>query len=318
MNGFDDTRFCQGPGWPGPGSGGSRPRLEPGDAVGVVAPGFAVRPAALRSGVTALRRMGFDVRLGEHVLARRGYLAGDDDRRAEDLCGALADPELSAVWFARGGYGTARILEHVPWAALKRSPKLCIGYSDLTALFNPLVERTGATCIYGPVVSELGDPAAYDAAALTRLLAGEPLSLRLRRRDVLAPGRACGRLMGGNLSVLGHLAGTPFAPRLAGCMLLLEETGEEVYRIDRLLTQLRQSGAFEGLAAVLLGTFVVPRRRHFPPDRRLLDVLRETFLPLGVPVVRGFRVGHGRGKSALPLGEVGRIDTEAGRLEFGT
>jgi muramoyltetrapeptide carboxypeptidase len=276
-----------------------------------------VRRAALRSGVSALRDLGYEVRLGRHVLARQGYLAGDDDRRAEDLCAALSDPDLAAVWFARGGYGTARILERLPWAQLKRRPKLCIGYSDLTALFNPLVERTGARCIYGPVVSELGDPAAFDAAALWPLLAGEPPSLRLRRRDVLQPGRARGRVMGGNLSVLAHLVGTPFAPRLDGCMLFLEETGEEVYRIDRLLTQLRQAGAFDGLAAVLLGRFLVRRRSHFPPDRRLLDVLRESFLPLGVPVVRGLDVGHGPSKRVLPLGQVARLDTEAARLEFG-
>jgi len=290
--------------------------LNAGDTIGVVAPGFAVPGDQLKRGLAALRAMGFEPRVGAHVTARHGYLAGDDEARSADLCQMLNDPDVRAVWFARGGFGTARLLDRLPWSKLERRPKPLIGYSDVTALFAPYVERTGQPCLYGPVVTELGRREAFHAPSLRRLLAGESLALGFPPSGVLVPGRASGRLAGGNLSVLSHLLGTPFAPRFRGAILLLEETGEETYRIDRMLTQLGQSGALDGVAAVVLGAMVVPARRRFPPDRRLHDVLRDHLAPLGVPVVRGLPVGHRPGKWTLPLGAMARLDTEARRLEF--
>lgn len=297
----------------------SRPRerwLAVGQTVGVVAPGFAVRKAALARGVRRLRTMGYRVRIGRHVLSSDGYLAGADDARAADLNEMIHDPEVRAVWSARGGYGTARILDSVDWRALRRDPKLLIGYSDLTALFNAAARRTGQVCLYGPVVSELGQPEAWHAPSLQTLLAGKPFALRVAKRNVLVPGKASGTLFGGNLSVLTHLCGTRYFPDLRDAVLFLEEIGEETYRIDRMLTQLGQSGAFRGLAGVLLGTLDVPARRRFPTDRRLIDVLRETFGGLGVPVVRGLPVGHRAGKRTLPLGGRATIETAAGRVFF--
>lgn len=291
-------------------------RLQPGDTVGIAAPGFAVDRAALAAGVRALQTMGFRTRLGEHVRARDGYLAGDDDQRATDLNRMLSDDGLAAVWFARGGYGTARILDRVDWDALERRPKLLIGYSDLTALFNPVLERVGGHCLYGPVVTELGAAGTYDSASLDAALAGAPAALAFSRRQVLVHGRTRGRVYGGNLSVLAHLWGTPFAPELRRRVLFLEDVGEPLYRIDRCLTQLRSAGAFRGLAGVLLGGFAVKPRTHAPRDRGLLDVLRENFMDLGVPVVRGLPAGHVAHKHTVPLGASADIDTQAGRVEF--
>jgi muramoyltetrapeptide carboxypeptidase len=290
----------------------SRAPLARGDGVGVVAPGFAVRRGPLEAGVRQLRRMGYRVVLGEHVLARHGYFAGDDDARAADLRAMIADPDVRAVWFARGGYGTARILDRVPWRALKRAPKLFVGYSDLTALFCAAVERAGQLCLHGPVVVELGRREAFHAPSLRRLLRGEPGVMRVRERQVLAHGRARGRLLGGNLTVLAHLQGTRYAPDLRGAVLFFEEVGEEAYRIDRALTHLRMSGAFRDLAGVLVGNCSVPARgRPFPPDRSIDDLLAEFFAPLGVPVVIGLPAGHVPGKWTLPIGGVATIDTAA-------
>ncbi len=296
----------------------AKPRfLVRGDTIGVVAPGFAVKPALLHAGVAKLRAMGYEVVLGQHVLARNGYLAGDDERRAADLAAMLRRPEVSAIWFARGGYGgTARLLDRVAWRALRRDPKLLIGYSDLTALFNAAVDRTPAVCLYGPVVTELGDPAAWHAPSLRALSSGKPLTLRFAGRHVLAAGRATGRLLGGNLSVLAHLLGTPYAPDFSDAILFLEDTGEPTYSVDRILTHLRQSGALRRVAGVVLGRLVVPPRRRFPPDRSLDDVLREALVPLGVPVIRDVPAGHVRAKKTLPLGVRAVLDTAARTLRF--
>jgi muramoyltetrapeptide carboxypeptidase len=294
----------------------SLPRLLPGDTIGVVSTGFAVRAAALRRGVSALRAMGYRVRLGDHVLARAGYLAGSDAERAGDLRRMVEDADVRAVWFARGGFGTARILDRVPWRALGRDPKPLIGYSDLTALFSAVIRRTGQVCLYGPVVSELGDRRAYDARSLRRALAGAPAGLRFGRRLVLVAGRAAGPLAGGNLALLSHLAGTRFAPDLRGALLFLEEVGEPAYRVDRMLTQLEQCGAFRELVGVVVGDMRLAPRRRFPPDRSLDELLGERFAGLGIPVVRGLPVGHVPGKWTLPLGARARLDTRRGSLTF--
>ncbi|MBZ5640542.1 MAG: LD-carboxypeptidase [Acidobacteriia bacterium] len=272
-------------------------------------------PQALARGTAALTEMGFSVVLGRSVLARDGYLAGRDEARAEDLNSMLADPAVRGVWFARGGYGTARILDRLDWDAAARDPKVLVGYSDLTALFATATRRTRASCLYGPVVAELGDPASFHALSLRKMLAGEAIDLRIPRRAVLRHGRAKGPLVGGNLTVLAHLLGTPHAPAFRRAVLFLEETGESVYRLDRLLQHLRMSGALDGIAAAVFGSFEPGvRRRKFPPDRPVLELVREVFMPLGVPVAVGIPAGHLPGKWTLPIGGAALLDTSAGRL----
>ena len=296
--------------------GAAKAGIRPGDRIAVVATGFAVRTAELRSGLASLTAMGYDVAPGEHVLAREGYLAGTDERRAEDLLAALGSTDVRAIWFARGGYGTARLLPRIPWDALAAAPKLLVGYSDMTALFNPYVARTGGACLYGPVVAELGQRGAFHRPSLAAALSGRPVDVRFAKRQIVAPGRAAGRLLGGNLTVLTHLLGTPYAPPFDGAVLFLEETGEQVYRIDRMLTQLGQAGVLAALAGVLLGGFAAPPRKRFPPDRDLDAVLREALVPLGIPVVSGLRAGHVAGKLTLPLGGRATIDTVARTLRI--
>jgi muramoyltetrapeptide carboxypeptidase len=291
--------------------------LTRGDRVGVVATGFAARPEALDAGVAWISRRGLIPVLGQHLRAIDGYFAGDDAARAGDLDAAIADPKLAAVWFARGGYGTARILDRVDLGRLVRRPKLLLGYSDLTALFSALLKRASTVCLHAPVVAELGHRPAFHAASLGDALAGRKIGRRVVRRDVLRAGAARGRLMGGNLTVLSHLLGTPHMPDLRGAVLFLEEIGEEAYCVDRLLQHLRMSGALAGVRAVVIGQFhVPPSTRTFPGDRDLASVLRDHLLPLGVPVVVGFPAGHGRGKWTLPLGGTASLDTSAGLLTF--
>lgn len=294
-----------------------RALLSRGDHVGIVATGFAAPPDALGAGVAALERRGLVPVLFPHVLAVDGYLAGDDDARAGDLDAAVCDRALAAIWFARGGYGTARILDRFDLARLVRRPKLLVGYSDLTALFSALLSRTSTVCLHGPLVAELGRKAAFHAPSLAAALAGRETRRRVLARDVLRAGRARGRLMGGNLTVLCHLLGTRHMPDLRGAIVFLEETGEEAYRIDRLFQHLVMSGALSGVRAVVLGTFhAPPTARSFPGDRALDAVLRDHLLPLKVPVVCGVPAGHGPGKWTLPLGGTASLDTVAGFLAF--
>ena len=280
-----------------------------------MATGFAADPFELDAGVAALKRRGFIPVLGKHVGAIEGYLAGDDAARASDLDAAIGDRTTAAIWFSRGGYGTARILDRVDLARLVKRPKLLVGYSDLTALFGALLGRASTVCLHAPVVAELGDPRRYHAASLNDALSGRPVRHRIARRDVIRAGKARGRLMGGNLTVLTHLIGTPFMPDLRGAVLFLEEIGEESYRVDRLLQHLRMSGALAKVRAIVLGRFhVPPPTRAFPGDRPIARVLSEHLIPLGVPVISGVPAGHGPGKWTLPLGGVATLDTEGGRL----
>ena len=291
--------------------------LTRGDRVGVVATGFAVRPDALDAGIAALRRRGLVPVLGPHLRSVDGYLAGDDASRASDLDAAVSDPNLTAIWFARGGYGTARLLDRFDLDRLVRRPKLLLGYSDLTGLFAALLKRASTVCLHAPVVAELGHRTDFHAASLNAALAGRVTRRRVARRDVLRGGRARGRLMGGNLTVLCHLLGTRHMPDLRGAVLFIEEIGEEAYRIDRLLQHLRSSGVLSGVRAVLLGRFhVPPPSRSFPGDRDVDAVFREHLLPLKLPVVCGIPAGHGPGKWTLPLGGIATLDTSAGLVTF--
>lgn len=291
--------------------------LRRGDRVGVVATGFAVRPDLLDAGLAALRRRGLRPVEGEHVRDEDSYLAGDDAARQADLTAAFADDASRAVWFARGGYGTARLLDRLDLARMARRPKLLLGYSDVTALAAALLARTSALCLHAPFVAELGKSEAFHAPSLAAMLAGRPVRRRIGAGDVLSAGSARGRLMGGNLTVLVHLLGTPHMPSLRGAVLFLEEAGEEAYRVDRLLNHLVMSGALRGVRGVLVGHMLVPKtRREFPGDRDVAEVLRDHLLPLGVPVVTGIPMGHGPGKWTIPIGGSVALDTKRGTLVF--
>jgi len=293
------------------------PPLREGDRVGVIATGSAVSRDQLDAGVGALEALGLRVRVGRSARSRNGFLAGPDRVRAADLAAFLEDDGLGAIVFARGGWGTSRILDSVPWRALSRRPKLLMGYSDLTALFAPALDRAGLSCVYGPNASELGDRRAYDRASLLRAFfrPREPIALGFPARDVLAPGRAAGRLVGGCLTLLAHLAGTPWAPRLRGRVLLIEEIEEPPYRLDRMLTQMRLAGMLDGVAAVLIGSLTRcearPGSNPSPPAR---EVVAAAFRGLRIPVVAGLRIGHIDRKVSVPLGFRASVDTDRRRI----
>ena len=291
--------------------------LARGDAIGVVSPGFAVRGDRLEAGVAALSRMGFRVRLGAHVLDQDGYLAGPDAARARDLQAMLDDPDIRAIWFSRGGWGTARIVDRLSLRAWRRHARILVGHSDATTLFARVQKESAGLCLHGPFVSELGDPSAFHAASLRRSLRGQPVVLPFKRSQIVQPGRARGRLVGGNLTVLAHTLGTRDGFDYRGSVLLLEDVGEETYRLDRLFQHLKRAGVFRQVAAVLLGGFDPPAtKRAFPSDRPFDALVSELFGELTVPVIRGLPLGHVAGKWTVPLGGPATVDTAARRVTF--
>jgi muramoyltetrapeptide carboxypeptidase len=251
--------------------------------------------------------MGLRVRARADVAARRDYLAGDDGRRLDEWREAVADPEARAIFCARGGYGAMRILPAIDPAPLLAAPKLLVGFSDVTALHVPL-NRAGLATVHGPVVTQLGRAPEAAIAHLQALLAqdapdagpwGPPApGAGLTATGVVRPGRVSAPLTGGSLTLLAHLCGTPWQPRLEGAILFVEDVGEKPYQLDRYWTQLRLAGALDGVAAVAIGQLTDCRAAGLEG----IDVLRALVRELGVPAVEGIPAGHEDAHFALPLG----------------
>jgi muramoyltetrapeptide carboxypeptidase len=291
--------------------------LRPGDTIGVVAPAAAVERAYLERGVATLTAMGYRVKVSRHALDRAGILAGTDATRAGELAAFFADPEVKAIFAARGGYGCGRLLPLLDFAALASTPKIFLGYSDETYLLNALVEQAGMVAFHGPMVAmDLArglNPAARDH--LSRLLAGEVMAGGLEARTTLRPGSAEGILIGGCLSVVVAMIGTPWEPTFDGRILFLEDTGEKAYRVDRMLTQLRQAGALGRVAGIVFGA-IHPADGGAREHELIAHFLADEVADLDCPVLGGIEAGHGTEHFTLPLGLNVRLDGANRRLVF--
>jgi muramoyltetrapeptide carboxypeptidase len=295
--------------------------LRAGDLIGVAAPAGPVDEARLKRGVAELERMGFATRLGTGVLERRGFTAGSVETRVRQLHELFADPGVAGVACARGGAGIIQLLPQLDRALLARSPKPLLGYSDVTLLHLEM-ERLGLPSLHGPMVArELCEgEAGYDAASLRHALTGEGTPYASEPDDILAlaDGAAEGILRGGCLSLLAGVAGTPWARRGGHerTLLFLEDVDERPYRIDRMLRQLRASGAFEGVGGVVFGDMkgCAP---SIEDDYRLEDVLLEALAGLDVPIALGLSSGHtSHPHVTLPLGVRARLECRGGEASF--
>ena len=240
------------------------PALKAGDTVGVVSLAAAVEQKALERGLELVHSMGFRTRVSRHVLDRDDILAGSDRQRAEELQAFFADPDIRAIFVARGGYGSGRILPLLDFEALALTPKPFVGFSDLTFLLNPIVERARMVAFHGPMLAidhaiEPRNRRSFDH--LRKVLVGELDTFEMEAQNVIHPGSAEGELMGGCLSIVVAMLDTPYAPNFDGRILFLEEVGERAYRIDRMLVQLRQSGALGRCAGIVFGAIRPVRRR---------------------------------------------------------
>jgi muramoyltetrapeptide carboxypeptidase len=299
------------------------PRLRRGDCIGLVSPASA--PSArqkIDNGVRYLEGLGYRVKVGQHVMDEHGYLAGSDKHRAEDFNAMVRDPAVKAIFAIRGGYGTPRILHLIDYAALRRTPKIIVGYSDITALQLALYKKTGLVTFSGPMVGvemwDAIDP--YTEEQFWRMVTSASKAGVLKNpegEDVVGknPGRARGVLLGGNLSLLMSLMATPYAPNLRSAILLAEDVDEAPHRVDRMFAQLFHAGVLRRIAGLLLGKFTDcvpsdPSKPHLTID----EVLKEMLENVRCPVLANVQYGHIPKKLTLPIGAMASLDSRAGRL----
>lgn len=273
-------------------------RLKPGDAISVIAPAGPVEPSELLPGMERLRAMGFRVLPAPHLYERKEYLAGDDISRLEDLHAAFRNKESKAIFCARGGYGTLRLLPKIRLSSIRRNPKIFVGYSDITSLLLLLHKKTGLVTFHGPMIRDLQKDRGANLEALIRLLSSDhPFRFDLGNGRVLRGGKAEGRLIGGNLSLICHLAGTRYMPDPKGAILFLEDTGEAPYKIDRMLTHLKLCGFLKGLSGIIAGGF------EDCGDPAVIDaILLDAVSDCHFPVVCGTPIGHGEKNLPVPIG----------------
>lgn len=290
------------------------PRLYPGATIGVAAVSGPVDPTRLEAGLANLREKGYRVVEASNLRRRDGFLAGTDAERAAGYRELLADPAVDAIFFARGGYGAARILEHVDPEEIRSHPKIHLGGSDLTALFAFASSRASLVTFYGPMVAvQMAEATPLDWEPV---LSGETVPpVELPASDQLAPGVGEGPLVGGCLSLVASLCGTPEAVRGAGSVFFWEDVGEEIYRLDRMLTQLERSGTFDRLEAMLIGT-IAPGRAGAGSPEEVRAWLTARFEGAPFPVAMGFPAGHSPDTRTIPLGVKVRVDADLRTVRF--
>ncbi len=253
-----------------------------------------------------MESFGLEVYLAPHVYDRRDYLAGEDKDRLADLHAMFLDHKMKAVFCARGGYGSLRLVDKLCYDLIKENPKILVGYSDITALLIAIHGKTGLVTFHGPVVRDFEYRNRGNWEDLIRLLSfGQPLRLSLTGGTGLIPGKATGPLIGGNLSLICHLLGTPFLPSLDGCILFLEERGEPLYRLDRMLTHLALTGQLKGLSGLIAGQF-----EGCGGISAISALLTDILSGLNIPLATGLAIGHGLKNLSLPLGLMAHLDTD--------
>lgn len=305
------------------------PPLQPGDLLRVIAPSGALREfEAFHKGLEIWRSRGYKIELQSNWDAREGYLAGTDSERRQQLEKAWKDPECRGILCSRGGYGSARLLEDWTWPTTAEglkvegsqkklqpsSQKWLIGFSDITGLLWSL-SRLGVSGVHGPVLTSLAVEPEWSVNRLFDCVEGR--NLAPLTGIGWGGGKVRGILLPANLTVATHLLGTPVQPQLDGVILALEDVTEAPYRIDRMLTQWRMSGAFKGVRGIALGRFSRCEPPKNIPSWTVEEVLRDRLSDLGIPIVSDFPFGHEGANAALPVGQPVQLDADNGTLSWG-
>ena len=304
------------------------PRLKAGDTVGLIEPASATwEPFAITLIEEALANLGLKSKRAHNILGRDGYFAGDDKARAEGVNAMFGDSNVNAIMSVRGGWGTARILPYLDFDLIRQNPKALIGYSDITALHLALQAKTGMVTFHGPVgISAWGKrsletfrPLLFDAAMpdyINPVAEEDRLVQNKWRTQTITPGVARGRLLGGNLTVMTALVGTPYMPSFDGAILFFEDVDEAVYRIDRMLTQLGQAGILKNLAGVIFGNCTDCEAGRNIGGFTLTEILNHHLQPLGVPAYSGAFIGHITDQFTVPEGGLVEMDADAGTFRL--
>ncbi len=290
--------------------------LQPRQTVAVVSPAGPAEQRHLDRGLQTLQNWDFKVKLGRQARGREDYFSGTDRQRLRDLVKAFSDPAVKAILCTRGGYGSGRLLPHLPYSSIAKNPKIFLGFSDLTAVGWAIFARTGVVTFTGPLVSELGEglPDLTHHSFQDLLLSAQPPEyLWNHSLEVIRPGEAAGRLFPGCLSLIVTLLGTPYCPNLTGAILLVEEIDEKPYQIDRMLTHLKNAGILRQISALLIGRMVncwpaQPRAEHLQIGDILLDLTSDH----PIPILTNIPYGHHPERLTLPLGTRVEVSSTAG------
>jgi muramoyltetrapeptide carboxypeptidase len=293
--------------------GAVRPLTE-GARVALVAPsGVVTNEADLERALDNVRSFGWTPIPGKHIAKQLGYLAGNDAERLADINDAFASDQIDAVWCIRGGYGSMRLLADLDYSTLRKRRKPFLGFSDVTALHSAIHRKCGMVTFHAPTARmSISD---FTRASLRAAIIDQRDSLgEVPNARVLRAGHAKGRLVGGNLALITALLGTPFAPNFEGAILIIEDIGEAIYRIDRMLRHLILAGALQQCAALVAGDFRPPREEIKANNRSLDDVLSEAAERAGIPCLAGAPFGHIQDQWTIPLGAIAELDTGARSL----
>ncbi|MBK7499373.1 MAG: LD-carboxypeptidase [Ignavibacteriales bacterium] len=299
------------------------PRLKAGDKIAIVAPGSYISEEELQDSIKNLNQLGFETTYSEKVLLQSGYFAGTDKDRAEDLMQKFSDKSVKGIICARGGYGCARILPMLDYDVIRSNPKVLVGYSDVTALLYGIYQKSGLISFHGPVgTSTFND---YSVNNFNKVLIN-PERTNLFHNSTsgddeniygitsIVKGKGKGRLVGGNLAIMVSLIGTEFDVDYSNKIIFIEEIGEEPYRVDRMLTQMIQSGKFIHAAGVMMGIFRNCEGKQKDPSFSktftLMEVLKDRLSSLKIPVVYGMSFGHVKDKFTIPFGSFAELDAD--------
>ncbi len=304
-------------------------RLAPGNTVGLVAPaGASSDDESVRYSVDLLRSLGFKVKEGKHVYDRDQYLAGADEDRAADVNAMFASDDVDAIFTLRGGYGTQRMLPYLDYELIAKNPKVIIGSSDITGILLAIYKKTGLITFHGPAAG--GNYSDYALAEFrkvlmepserTRIGQAPPFEERPARIEKtnrvtrFNGGNAKGRLIGGNLTLVSTLMGTPYEPDFKDRIVFLEDVNEAPYRIDRMLTQLWLAGKLQQAAGIVFGKFT--KTEDEGNTFSIEEIIHRRCAPLGIPVIGGLMIGHIADKTTVPIGIMARLDGDTGSLEL--
>ena len=307
------------------------PRFAPGDTIGIAAPASPPeKPDVIDDAIARFTKLGFKVRAGKFLRQRDRYLAGTDEERAHDINTLFADPEVKGIFALRGGYGSCRILPLLDYKIIRANPKPFIGYSDITAMHLAILVKSGLITFHGSnassaftrpnravcenmlVGSRSGVAAAVPSGGQSTLFSRADVNGKKVR--TLVPGKVRGRLLGGNMTCLLRLLGTPYQPDFRGAILFLEDTGEKAYRIDGMFCHLRLAGILDQIAGLILGQFDYTADAREP--RRIKTYLEREAERIGVPCVAGAPIGHFAGQIIMPQGATATLDASAGKLRM--
>ncbi len=285
--------------------------LSKGSRLGVCAPSACFDIGKLNSGIQIIEALGFKVKVPEEIFKKKRYLAGNDVLRASVINQFFSDPDIDGIICARGGFGSMRILDHLNWSTIRQNPKPFIGFSDNTAILLSIIRETGNGVIHGPTVVSLANAQKETIDAFYNILTGSLDKIYVINGRSLKSGTCTGVLKGGNLSTISHLMGTRFQPDFKNTILFIEETGESAYKIDRMLTQMKMAGLFEGIQGVVTGSF-----ENSDNDEYIDEILFEIFEEYNVPVLSGLDSGHGKVNLSLSMGTNIKMDTESESIQW--